>query len=105
VSITEYVMKVLPEPQVAAAFVRSVGTAVATGVGSFLILWAMWDVPSDIALKAGIAGSIIPLFTRGGIEGAYDYMRNRAGNVKPWDVGAYSPPLDSDAIEAKAAGK
>lgn len=92
-SLTEYVMKILPEPQIAAAAVRSAGTAAMTAVGAYLTLWGIWDVSSDIALKAALVSGIIPLVTRGGMEGAYDYMRARQGHVKPWDVGAYDPPL------------
>lgn len=91
-TLTEYVLKILPQPQVAAAMVRSVGGVVTSIAGGAALLYLQFDEPFLDAVKYAAGFSVFPFLARN-TEGLFDWVRASKGNVQKWDVAAYEEPL------------
>lgn len=85
-TLTEYVLKILPQPQVAAAAVRSAWSVLSTLVLGTAALYLYGDPIDEAVRTAGIAAAMGSGAGRI-LEGVWDARRAKSGNVKPWDVG------------------
>ena len=92
--LNQFFTEALPSPQVAAASVRAliatVWAMVAGTAAIVLVEGASWTQAATYTILVAAVG-LAPART---FEGFRDWKRNKNGDIRPSDVGAYSAPLE-----------